>query len=75
MAQKKLKRYSIREMMRKVKEIEIDHQRPCHRKRKYDSRGEAKSSANEQLNRCGIVLRVYQCPTCRGWHLTKRLEG
>ena len=42
-------------------------------KRRYYSESEARNSALYQEETRGIMLRVYHCPDCGFWHLTKRL--
>lgn len=44
----------------------------CASKRRYDSKHEAEATAEDQMNLDpDLKLRVYQCPYCAGWHLTK----
>lgn len=42
----------------------------CLKKARYRSENKAKTVAK----RLSIPLRVYACPHCFGWHLTKRLD-
>ena len=41
-------------------------------KRRWPTRKGALDSANKNTN--GVPLRAYKCPTCRDWHLTKRVK-
>ena len=41
-------------------------------KRRYDSEYEALDAANCARVERNANLRVYRCPSCRGWHLTSR---
>jgi len=43
----------------------------CERKRRYRSEHEASVAASCVRMRRGTNLRVYSCPYCGGWHLTK----
>lgn len=45
------------------------------KKRRYRSKGGAKSAAAQFAPRYGSTYRVYLCPHCRGWHLTTSGEG
>ena len=38
----------------------------------YDKRG-AQTEANARWNEDHVELRIYNCPHCNGWHLTKQL--
>ena len=44
-------------------------------KNRYYSENEARNSARYQQETRGVKLRVYHCPECGFWHLTKRLYG
>lgn len=38
----------------------------------YDKKG-AVSAKNSRWKRDHVKLRIYHCPTCNKWHLTKKL--
>lgn len=38
----------------------------------YDKRG-ARTVANKR-RRHGVVLRIYECPSCGRWHVTHKVE-
>ena len=44
----------------------------CGKKTRYASEGEARATADHQARTTGKELNVYQCPWCRGWHLSSR---
>lgn len=44
---------------------------PACGKRRCRSEAQAVSYALYLTKRCGHPLRVYRCPACRGWHVTK----
>ena len=44
----------------------------CNRKQCYDKRT-AQTLRNARGNH-GTLLRIYQCPDCEHWHLTKKLD-
>lgn len=52
-----------------------DHRPYCdtHRKRQYATKKAAMSAMNSSAGTtsCKYVLKVYKCPDCRMWHLTK----
>lgn len=48
--------------------------RTCLRKRRYRDVYEAMESAREVFQREGVILAVYECPFCGGYHLTKQLR-
>jgi hypothetical protein len=50
---------------------EIRHSQ-CGRKKRYPSEDEARATADHQARATGRELRVYECPWCRGWHLSSR---
>ena len=52
--------------------MKLRNESQCHKKRSYPSRTDALSVARIQFNRRGVRLRVYQCPNCKWFHLTKR---
>lgn len=43
----------------------------CRRKRRYESEREADDAAY-RARMDGQTLGIYECPWCRGWHLTSR---
>lgn len=45
----------------------------CSDKRRYASRNAAKKVRNHREKDVSH-LRVYQCPRCYGWHLTKQYK-
>lgn len=47
------------------------HYDSCLSKVRYRSESQAQAAANRRP----IGLRIYQCPLCHGYHLTKRLES
>lgn len=47
----------------------------CLKKRKYKTEAEALSGGAMQEILNPIKLKVYQCPRCKDWHLTKRDAG
>jgi len=49
--------------------------RQCLKKARYRSEHEARLFANRGENKRGVRLRVYECPICGGWHITKRTES
>lgn len=44
----------------------------CKNKRRYHSEALAEQVAKRATRQRGLALRVYQCPLCQGWHITKR---
>jgi hypothetical protein len=44
----------------------------CGRKTRYPSEAEARATAEHQARATGRELSVYECPWCRGWHLSSR---
>lgn len=42
------------------------------RKKRYAVERHAISAVLRAARRSGLPLRVYRCPACHGWHLTKR---
>lgn len=49
--------------------------RTCRRKRRFRSLNAAMAMAREVFQREGVVLAVYECPFCGGYHLTKQLRS
>lgn len=45
--------------------------RYCEGKVCFDKRG-AETAANKRWNEDRVELRIYACPNCRFWHLTKK---
>ena len=45
----------------------------CGGKRRYDKKG-AVTAKNSRYHHDHVKLRVYECPDCGGWHLTKLKE-
>lgn len=46
--------------------------RICAKKQRYASESEAQKTANAAMrNRPEHPLRIYDCPECNGWHITK----
>lgn len=45
-----------------------------HHKVRYPNQAAAELKAKKRMGEViGLALRVYRCPICLGWHLTKRL--
>lgn len=44
----------------------------CNGKVIYDKRG-AVTAKNRRYKEDRVQLRVYECPWCKGWHLTSRI--
>ena len=40
----------------------------------YPSKREAQTAANLRFKQDHVKLRLYECPDCKAWHLTKILE-
>ena len=48
----------------------------CSEKRRFKTEAEAQKAADFQmLTNMQLSLRVYKCPQCQSWHLTRRIEG
>ena len=45
---------------------------PVQGKNIYDKRG-AQTEANRRWEEDHVELRIYNCPECNGWHLTKQI--
>lgn len=50
---------------------QIKRYQPCGKAR-YATERQAIRVAMSSSRRSGLPLRVYRCPECKGWHLTKR---
>lgn len=46
----------------------------CLKKSRYSTEGLAERVAAKAKKARGVELRVYYCPTCYGYHLTKMAE-
>lgn len=46
----------------------------CFRKRAYPTESFARKVARAAKNSRGVKLRIYFCPHCQNFHLTKNLE-
>jgi hypothetical protein len=44
----------------------------CGKKKRYESAADARATADHQARTTGTELNVYECPWCRGWHLSSR---
>ncbi len=48
---------------------------PNKHKVRYPDRAAAEAKAHKRMSEViGLALRVYPCPVCLGWHLTKMSE-
>jgi hypothetical protein len=47
-------------------------QSECDKKQRYATEAEARATADHQARATGRELSVYECPWCRGWHLSSR---
>ena len=52
--------------------MEEARRRECQRKKRYATEAEARATADHQARTTGTELSVYECPWCRGWHLSSR---
>ncbi len=52
--------------------MEQRRRQECERKQRYPSEAEARATADHQARTAGRELNVYECPWCRGWHLSSR---
>ncbi len=50
------------------------HFKNCVNKVKYKTEAHAWRMKNIQEKKNSISLKVYSCPCCKGWHLTKQAE-
>jgi len=48
-----------------------DHE-TCGSKRRYWTKVDALVQMEIAMNRFDSPMRVYRCPTCKGWHLSKK---
>ncbi len=46
----------------------------CKGKVKYDKKG-AQTVKNDRMRMEHTELRIYHCPLCNGWHVTKDLQN
>lgn len=48
----------------------------CDHKRRYSDEFAARAAAQHSIRTIGdvLILYVYHCTECRGWHLTKRVS-
>lgn len=46
----------------------------CHSKQRYRDRDQAKRVRQLRQKDGAGFLRIYECPHCRGWHLTSKPE-
>ncbi len=53
------------------KHVPYEHKAPCGRKRTFTSETEALKAAESQVLTSAVQLKVYQCPYCTKWHLSK----
>lgn len=44
----------------------------CGKKTRYETEADARATADHQARASGRELKVYECPWCRGWHLSSR---
>jgi hypothetical protein len=44
----------------------------CGKKQRYETEADARATADHQARTSGRELKVYECPWCRGWHLSSR---
>ncbi len=47
-------------------------QSECGKKQRYETEADARATADHQARTTGRELNVYECPWCRGWHLSSR---
>ncbi len=52
----------------------FSHAEYCNGKRTYDKKG-AQTAQNARYKQDHIELRIYPCPDCHGWHLTKQVRS
>jgi len=50
-------------------------ERMCHGKQRYPAEITALIEAQKCAAARKIALRVYQCPVCKGWHMTKQVSN
>lgn len=46
----------------------------CARKVRYKSEADARHMVEKRARNRGVLMRVYQCSECGGWHLTHILD-
>lgn len=46
----------------------------CKRKVRYGTERKALRVADRRFRKVGVELRVYSCPLCQGFHLTKKKD-
>lgn len=49
--------------------------RQCGKKSAYNSESEARKYAQKSKSLRGVRLRIYQCPFCRKYHLTSKVNS
>ena len=52
--------------------FEAIRQSECGKKQRYPTYEDARATADHQARSSGKELNVYECPWCRGWHLSSR---
>ena len=51
-------------------------ERNCQRKIRHHSEAKALRAASRVAGKARVRhLRVYRCPHCQGWHLTRKVQG
>ena len=54
--------------------MKLRNESQCHKKRSYFSFTEAGTARDRAESKRGVKLRIYKCPCCLQWHLTKAPE-
>jgi hypothetical protein len=49
-------------------------ERQCWQKQRYKTEAKAKQAARRNQWRALLPLKVYHCPICKGWHVSKILR-